>query len=96
MKLPLKVLCHLHQNELGGKNSPTARPAKNGAYRDFFKKLKFLEKNLENMITHDCLNVIIKNFALILIALLYLAKYISKKIDNNVFLGLICIQNELE
>ena len=48
------------------------------------------------MITHDCLNVIIKNFALILIALLYLAKYISKKIDYNVFLGLICIQNELE
>ena len=32
------------------------------------------------MITHDCLNVIIKNFALILIALLHLAKYISKKI----------------
>ena len=97
MKLPLKVPCHWHQNKLGGKNSPpTARPAKNGACRDFFKKLKFLEKNLKNMITHDCLNVIIKNFALILIALLYLAKYISKRIDNNVFLGLICIQNELE
>ena len=40
------------------------------------------------MITHDCLNVIIKNFALILIALLYLTKYISKKIDNNLFFSL--------
>ena len=71
MKLPLKVPCHWHQNELAGKNSPpTAHPAKNGAYKDFFEKLKFRGKNLKSMITHDCLNVIFKNFAHILIALL--------------------------
>ena len=96
MKLPLKVPCHWHQNELGGKNSPpTARPAKNGAYRDFFKKLKFLEKNLENMITHDCLNVINKNFTIILISLLYLAKFLNNKTANNNFLSVICMKNEL-
>ena len=48
------------------------------------------------MTTHDCLNVIIKNFTVILISLLYLAKYISKKIANNIILGLICIKTQVE
>ena len=97
MKLPLKIPPHWLKNEFIGKNfSPTAHSARNGAYRHFFQKSLKIFRNLGNMITHDCLNVIIKNFALILITLVYLAKYISKKIDNNVFLGLICIQNELE
>ena len=38
------------------------------------------------MITHDCLKVIDKNFAVILISLLYLAKFFSKKTANNIFL----------
>ena len=48
------------------------------------------------MITHDCLNVINKNFAVILIFLLYLAKFFSNKTANNIFLSLICMKNELE
>ena len=97
MKLPLKIPHYWHQNKLGEKNFPaTAHPARNGACRDFFKKTQKIFKNLGNIITHDCLNVIIKNFTVILISLLYLAKCISKKIANNVFLGLICIKNELQ
>ena len=47
------------------------------------------------MITHDCLNVIIKNLTVTLISLLYLAKYVSNKIANIVFFGLTCMKNEL-
>ena len=47
------------------------------------------------MITHDCLKVINKKFTVILIFLLYLAKFLSNKIANNVFLSLICMKNEL-
>ena len=47
------------------------------------------------MIIHDCLNIFIKNLTVILITSLYLAKFINKKIANNVFLGLICMKNEL-
>ena len=46
------------------------------------------------MITHDCLNVINKNFTVILISLLYLAKFFSNKTAYNTFLSLICMKNE--
>ena len=38
------------------------------------------------MITHDCLNVINKNFTVILISLLYLANFLSNKTANIIFL----------
>ena len=80
-----------------GKNffSPTAHPAKNGTYRDFLKKTQKILKYFRNMITHDCLYVINKNFTVILISSLYLANFHSNKIVKNAFLGLICIKNEL-
>ena len=47
------------------------------------------------MITHNCLNIINKNFTVILISFLYLAKLFSNKTTNNTFLSLICIKNVL-
>ena len=47
------------------------------------------------MITHDCLNIINKDFTVILISSLYLAKFHKNKIVKNAFLGLICIKNDL-
>jgi len=48
MKLPLKMPRHWHETELGKKIfPPTAHPARNGTYRDFFKKLKIFFKNSE-------------------------------------------------
>ena len=47
------------------------------------------------MITHDCLNVINENFTVILISLLYLAKFFSNKTANSTFLSLICMKNKL-
>ena len=49
----------------------------------------------QHMITHDCLNIINKNFTVILISLLYLAKFFSNKTANNTVLSLICMKNEL-
>ena len=55
---------------------PTAHPARNGTYRDFFKKLKIFLKKFRNMIIHDCLNIFIKNLTVILISSLYSTKFI--------------------
>ena len=46
------------------------------------------------MITLDCLNVINKNFTVILISLLYLAEFFCNKTAYNTFLSLICMKNE--
>ena len=47
------------------------------------------------MITHICLNLINKNFTVILISYSYLANFSSNKIANNIYLSLICMKNEL-
>jgi len=45
MKLPLKIPRHWHKKEHGEIFFlPTAHPARNATYRDFFKKLKKFKK----------------------------------------------------
>ena len=51
MKLPLKIPHHWHEEKLGEKIFlPTAHPARNGTYRDFFLKTK---KNSKKFQKHD-------------------------------------------
>ena len=77
MKLPLKMRCHWHETELGKKNFSSNNPPSQKwyLYRFFQKAQNFFEK-FRNMISHDCLNIFIKNLTVILISSLYLTKFI--------------------
>ena len=96
MKLPSKIPRHGHKKELEeiifSSNSPSSQK---WYLKRFFSNTQNIETKFRNMITHDCLKVINKNFTVILIFFLYLAKFSSNKIANNVFFGLICMKNEL-